>query len=598
MKKHGKFTIINKFISILTKSDRVQLLLIIFLMLGGMLIEMIGLGLILPMISFLMNADYARQFPLIISFTQLIFGDSSPTSVVYFGLFCFSAIFLIKALYLSFYLWKQTSFIFTLNRTLGERLYATYIKQPYSFHVNHNSSSMIQNVVGEVCMFSGAVMMAFTNLIAELLVLLGFLSVLLYFQPTATLIIAGSLLSFSFLYSLATKKALNKWGTWRQIADTLRVQRVQEGINGIKESLLLGRTKFFQNQFNVQNAQSCEINANQTVVLSLPKIWLEFIAIISIFIILILTLILKDTTAGLEGVLPGMALFAAAAFRILPSVNRILISSQTLRYSMPNITKIYNELQITASKKANPMSSKKIKFKNQISLQNLSFSYPGSNKKTLNNCSLNISAGECVGIVGASGSGKSTLVDNILGLFTPNSGKITVDGQDIQNNMRSWQDQVGYVSQNLFLIDATITSNVAFGISPKKINIKSVEKALKMAQLNEFIKLLPDGKNTILGEGGIKLSGGQRQRIGIARALYHNPPVIVLDEATNALDTKTEIEVMKSVLSLKGIKTIIMIAHRLQTLSQCDRIFRVSAGGKVRDIPLFKNKPKNLNVKK
>ena len=478
MKKHGKFTIINKFISILTKSDRVQLLLIIFLMLGGMLIEMIGLGLILPMISFLMNADYARQFPLIISFTQLIFGDSSPTSVVYFGLFCFSAIFLIKALYLSFYLWKQTSFIFTLNRTLGERLYATYIKQPYSFHVNHNSSSMIQNVVGEVCMFSGAVMMAFTNLIAELLVLLGFLSVLLYFQPTATLIIAGSLLSFSFLYSLATKKALNKWGTWRQIADTLRVQRVQEGFNGIKESFLLGRTKFFQNQFNVQNKQSCNVNANQTFILNLPKIWLEFIAIVAILFMIIL--VSNDKNAGLVDVLPSLALFGAAAFRVLPSINRILNSSQLLRFSIPNISRLYNELQIIIPKNTNSKSSKKIKFKKQISLKNVSFAYPESNKKILDNCSLNIYAGECLGIVGASGAGKSTLVDNILGLFIPNSGKIIVDGQDIQNNMRSWQDQIGYVSQNLFLMDTTITSNVAFGITPEKINIKSVKKALKI----------------------------------------------------------------------------------------------------------------------
>tara|TARA_B100000795_G_C22676372_1_gene389939 strand:- start:40 stop:936 length:897 start_codon:yes stop_codon:yes gene_type:complete len=293
-------------------------------------------------------------------------------------------------------------------------------------------------------------------------------------------------------------------------------------------------------------------------------------------------LVSKDKNTGLVDVLPSLALFGAAAFRILPSINRILNSSQLLRFSIPNISRLYNEFQIIIPKNTNSKSSKKIKFKKQISLKNVTFTYPESNKKILDNCSLNVYAGECLGIIGASGAGKSTLVDNILGLFIPNSGKITVDGQDIQNNMRSWQDQIGYVSQNLFLMDTTITSNVAFGIPPEKINIKSVKKALKMAQLDEFVSLLPDGMDTVLGERGVKLSGGQRQRIGIARALYHNPSVIILDEATNALDSKTEIEVMKSVLSLKGSKTIIMIAHRLSTLKKCDRIFRVSAGGKVK----------------
>ena len=580
MKKKSLLTTINQFFTILKKPDQTQLFFIIFLMLGGMFIEMIGLGLIMPLVSFLINTDYAGQFPFIKNTSQIIFGDSSSSSIVYIGLFCILAIFFIKALYLSFYTWKQTFFVFTLNQTIGERLFSTYINQPYIFHVNHNSSRMIQNLIGEVGIFTGTVMMTFTIIIAESLVLIGILSVLLYFQPIPTLIIAGSLLFFSYLYSLLTKKSINKWGTWRQIADTLRVQRVQEGFNGIKESFLLGRTKFFQNQFNVQNKQSCNVNANQTFILNLPKIWLEFIAIVAILFMIIL--VSNDKNAGLVDVLPSLALFGAAAFRVLPSINRILNSSQLLRFSIPNISRLYNELQIIIPKNTNSKSSKKIKFKKQISLKNVSFAYPESNKKILDNCSLNIYAGECLGIVGASGAGKSTLVDNILGLFIPNSGKIIVDGQDIQNNMRSWQDQIGYVSQNLFLMDTTITSNVAFGITPEKINIKSVKKALKMAQLDEFISSLPDGMDTVLGERGVKLSGGQRQRIGIARALYHNPSVIILDEATNALDSKTEIEVMKSVLSLKGSKTIIMIAHRLSTLKKCDRIFRVSAGGKVK----------------
>ena len=580
MKKNLIFKTINQFLNILSKRDHAQLALMLLMMLGGMLIEMLGIGIILPIISFLLDTDYIEQFPLLIRFIQSIFGDSSSSSIIYFGVLCLLVIFLSKALYLTLYAWRQNSFVFGVNRTLGERLFSAYIKQPYIFHVNHNSSRMIQNIIAEVGMFSGMVMEAFLIIIAESMVLFGILSLLLYFQPLPTLIISGALIFFSFLYGTFTKNSINEWGAWRQIADTLRVQRVQEGINGIKESLLLGRTKFFQDQFNTQNTLSTNINAKQSFVLSMPRIWLEFIAIISIFIIVFVISIQESN--GIEKILPNLALFGVAAFRILPSVNRILNSSQQARFSIPNISKLHKELQIGVPKNNNSKSSVKIKFKKQISLKNITFSYPESKKYILRNCSLNISAGECIGIVGVSGAGKSTLVDNILGLFKPDSGSINVDGVDIQNNIRSWQDQIGYVSQNLYLLDASITSNVAFGIPSKKINIKSVKKAIKMAQLDEFINSLPDGINTVLGERGVKLSGGQRQRIGVARALYHNPSVIVLDEATNALDTKTEIEVMKSVLSLKGIKTIIMIAHRISTLNKCDRIFRVTKSGKVK----------------
>lgn len=571
---------INQFLSILTKREHTQLFFMLLMMLGGMLIEMLGIGIIIPIISFLLDTDYVEQFPILINIIQRTFGDSSSSSIILFGVLCLLVIFLSKALYLTLYAWKQNSFIYGINRSLGERLFLTYIKQPYIFHVNHNSSRMIQNIIGEVSMFSGMVMESFLIIVAESLVLFGILALLLYFQPLPTIIISGALIFFSCLYALLTKNYINRWGAWRQIADTLRVQRVQEGINGIKESLLLGRTKFFQDQFNKQNLQSTNINRLQSFVLTMPRIWLEFIAIISIFIIVFAMSV--QESSGVEKILPNLALFGVAAFRILPSVNRILNSTQQARFSIPNINKIYNELKISMPKNIHTKSSVKIKFKNKISLNNITFSYPGSKKYILNKCSLSIIAGECIGIVGVSGAGKSTLVDNILGLFKPDSGTINVDGVDIQNNLRSWQDQIGYVSQNIYLIDASITSNVAFGISSKKINIKSVNKALKMAQLDKFISSLPDGIDTILGERGVKLSGGQKQRIGIARALYHNPSVIVLDEATNALDTKTEVEVMKAVLSLKRIKTIIMIAHRISTLNKCDRIFRLTRAGKVK----------------
>jgi len=599
MNNNHAYQIVKQFFGILTPTNHRQILLIFLMLFVVMFLEMIGVGLIIPMIKFLLNADYIYQYPSYILLTKSIFGDASPQSTIYCGILVILFIFLCKALFLSFYIYRQTSFIFNINRTLGERLFVTYLNQPYIFHINNNSSKLIQNVIAEVGMFSGMVITSFLYIATELFVLLGILTVLLYAEPLATFIIAGTLVLFTFTYNFLTKKSISKWGEWRQVAETMRVQSIQEGIMSIKQSILLGRKKFFFDKFNHYNAQSCNVNSNQTLVLSLPKIWLEFLAICTIFILVFL--VDQNKSSDIESLLPTLALFGAAAFKILPSINRILNSSQQMRYAVPNIKKLYTELnntKNTTKSKSNKLNdSINIKLRKKISIKNIYFSYPGTRKKILNGSSLNIFFGQCVGIVGPSGSGKSTLVDNILGLFKPQSGEITVDDININSNIRSWQNQIGYVSQSLYLMDASITSNVAFGIPPKHVNNKSVIRALKMAQLDKYIKLLPNGRDTILGEGGIKLSGGQRQRIGIARALYHNPSVIVLDEATNSLDIKTENQVIRTVMDLKGIKTIIMVSHRESTLTNCDRIFRVDSNGKITKDYSLLLKPK-LGIKK
>ena len=590
MRNNQFFQSINQFFGILTSANLKQLLLIFFMMFVVMFLEMLGVGLIIPMIKFLLNADYVYSFPTYVWLAEFIFGTSNPQNKIYFGILIILLIFLCKALFLSFYIHRQTFFIFDINRTISERLFQTYLKQPYIFHINNNSSKLIQNVVAEVGMFSGMVVTSFLYIATEMFILLGILSVLLYVEPLGTLTIAGSFFLFAFIYNLLTKSAISRWGEWRQIADTRRIQSIQEGIMGIKQSLLLGRIKFFIDKFNLQNTKSCKVNSNQTLVLSLPKIWLEFLAIVTIFILVFF--ISENKNAGVEEILPTLALFGAAAFKVLPSINRILNSSQQMRFAVPNISKLYNELNVTIPRNLNLKSFPKIKLKKKLSLKNLYFAYPGSKKNILSSLSLDIFFGECIGIVGMSGAGKSTLVDNILGLFTPQSGSITVDGVNINDNIRSWQNEIGYVSQNLYLTDDSIKSNIAFGISPNKVDIRKVNKSIRMAQLTEFIKSLPEGLNTNLGEGGIKLSGGQRQRIGIARALYHNPSLIVLDEATNALDTKTEKGIMDAVLELKGKKTIIIIAHKMSTLDKCDRIFKISANGS-KEVNLVPSKSKN-----
>ena len=276
--------------------------------------------------------------------------------------------------------------------------------------------------------------------------------------------------------------------------------------------------------------------------------------------------------------LPILGLFSAAAFRLLPSVNRLIGAFQGLRYSVPVINLLFNEFRLFDSLPSQKNIKHALHFQSVVSLDHVDYQYDSAHTLALNNISLRIPVGASVGLVGPSGGGKSTLVDIILGLLPPTQGHVKVDGFDIQTNLRGWQDQIGYVPQSIYLTDDTLRRNVAFGLSDDMIDEVAVTKAIRLAQLDDFVKSLPDGVNTVVGERGVRLSGGQRQRIGIARALYHDPAVLVLDEATSALDTATEQGVMEAINALHGTKTLIIVAHRLSTVAQCDRLYRIEQG--------------------
>jgi ABC-type multidrug transport system fused ATPase/permease subunit len=276
---------------------------------------------------------------------------------------------------------------------------------------------------------------------------------------------------------------------------------------------------------------------------------------------------------GLTEILPVLGLFGAAAFRLLPAVNRMINNFQLVNVSRPQVAEIFSDL--TMSVPIRDTSIQRSSFKRDVSIDDVSFSYAASSAEALIDVSISVARGEAVGLVGPSGSGKSTLVDILLGLLKPTSGRVLVDGDDIHDNLRGWQDQIGYVPQSIFLTDDTLRRNVAFGLPKEQIDDDAVKSAIRSAQLEEFVASLPEGLNTIVGERGVRLSGGQRQRIGIARALYNNPDVLVLDEATSSLDTETEHGVMQAVQALQGEKTVIIVAHRLSTVEYCDRLYRL-----------------------
>ena len=310
----------------------------------------------------------------------------------------------------------------------------------------------------------------------------------------------------------------------------------------------------------------------------IPRLWLELLAVLSL-VLLIFSMMAQGY--NLKGIIPILGLFAAAAFRLMPSVNRILSSILTLRSGLPVINTIYNELEhereYNYQQYNGVMPSES--FQKIIEFDEVNYIYPEAHAPALRNLSLIIGKGETIGIIGTSGAGKTTLVDVLLGLLTPHIGQVKVDGVDIQKNLRNWQRQIGYVPQTIYISDDTLRNNIAFGLSEKQIDEHAVESAVRSAQLTDFIRTLPDGLNTVVGERGVRLSGGQRQRIGIARALYHNPAVLVMDEATSALDSATEKEVMLAVSALRGDKTIIIVAHRTTTVAICGKIYKLENGG-------------------
>ena len=343
----------------------------------------------------------------------------------------------------------------------------------------------------------------------------------------------------------------------------------------MKDLKLLGREKNFSGEFLKYNSASAFIKRNTKVLKSLPRLWLEIMIVTSLSILLFLMLL---GGKSINNVIPTLGLFAAASFRLMPSANKILGNIQELRYSRPVINTAYDELNKIKIKKNTSEESKILEFKKSIDIEQVDHTYEGISTPTLNKINIKIPCGNLVGFVGESGSGKSTLIDIILGLLNPTNGSIKIDNINIQENLRGWQNQIGYVPQDIFLTDDTLRKNIAFAIPEDEISNQLVHEAVKGANLENFVTSLPEGLETMVGERGVRLSGGQRQRIGIARALYNKPNVLVLDEATSSLDMDTEKEIMEGIFKLKKNKTVLIVAHRLSTVSVCDELVKLDKG--------------------
>lgn len=559
---------------IFSTNQKRQLLILGVLLLIGMIFEMAGLGVLIPALAIILNPNIAENYHSLKPLMKFL-GYPSSDKLVLYGLLLLVIVYFTKITFLTYLSWRQSKFSSTLGAELTFSLFKGYMTQPYSFHLQRNSSLLIKNIqaeIGQFTTFSQSVIF----LTIESSVILGSALMLIIIDPIGAISICLFLLITSIIFHRLTKNKLLVWGQQRQEYDTQINKHLIQGLNAVKDVKIYGKEQYFLSKFNTPNFKKAKTFTNQVTLQQIPRLYLELLSVMGLAGLVIIKILQHEP---LDLLLPTLGVFVAAAFRMLPSVNRIMSSIQGIKFAKPVVDVLYHEFHLIRF--ANVLDTSeigKMSFENNITISNLSFNYEGTNTLAINDISIEIKQGESIGLLGPSGSGKSTLVDLILGLLSANKGNIKVDGKDVNENLRQWQNQIGYVPQTIYLIDESILKNVAFGIPDELIDMKAIKNAIQAAQLNDFIETLPEGLETYVGERGVRLSGGQRQRIGIARALYHDPMVLVLDEATSALDYETEKGVMESVTEFQGQKTLIIVAHRLSTLEKCDRTYQLHNG--------------------
>ena len=566
------FKQLKKIYSILNNEERKKLFTIFFLIIIGMLFETFGIALILPFLNILSDSHFFSNYPQV----KEIFLNMNITNekdMLITILVCFFIFYLVKNVYLIFLSWKQTDFSNELLKNISTRLYKKYLFQPYLFHLNNNSSTLVKNIIAETFSFGKFNIQTTISLFSELTILFGIFILLIIIEPLITTILILIVLFISFVYLFLTKKKIIEWGKERQSVDSARYKVLQESLGGYKTVSLSNYENNFLEIYTKETTKSTNFAKKINFVGDLPKFIIE-LTFISLFVLTAIIVVLNS--GNLQNIINTIAFFAMAAFRIMPATNRIIYAIQNFKYGNSILELLYNDL--TELKEINKIQSKKeLIFNKVLSINNLTFEYK-KNTPILKKINMKIHKGSFIGFIGESGAGKSTMVDLILGLLEPSSGSIKIDDKNIIEYLSSWQKKIGYVPQSIFLSDDTLKNNIAFGLNEKEIDENKVIQVLKEAQLYEYVSNLEDGIETIVGESGVNFSGGQRQRIGIARALYNNPEILILDEATSALDTQTEAEIIKLINNIHGNKTIISIAHRLTTVAQCDIIYKFKNG--------------------
>lgn len=566
---------IKKLGFIFTAREKRNFFFLMIIIVIGSFLELLGVTAFMPFIDILMDENAIADSWWLSRLYMLFDFDSTETFLASLA-GCIIAIYIFKNVFIA---WEKNTiyrFSYNIQRRISTRLLKAYMSEPYTFHLNKNVAVLQRSMQEDTDLFAKGIIHAM-EAAAEVVVCIAIGCYLFVVSRSITLIVVGLLLVCLGGFMYISKKYSSAIGRQSQGYKENIYKWMNQSIGGIKEIKVLNREPYFIERYDGYFAKYVRGLRLNRLIGILPKYVIETVCMTGLMAAVIFKMFLGQRE--MEEFIPQLAVFAVAAFRLLPSVGRINEHMSATLYSAPSLDLIYHDLKEV--EELPPMaekSDKEWKFQNILKIKNVSYHYPDGEENVIEKASFEIRRGSSVAFVGQSGAGKTTMVDIILGLLTPQMGKITADGMDIEKNISVWQKEIGYIPQTIYLSDDTIRNNIAFGIPEEEIDETAVEAAVEGAQLSEFVESLPNGLDTCVGDRGVRLSGGQRQRIGIARALYHNPEILVLDEATSALDNDTEASVMEAIDNLKGEKTMIIIAHRLTTIKNVDHVFEVADG--------------------
>lgn len=569
-----------KILKLLTKKQINRSIFILILMIISAIMEVAGLGLIIPTIYLMAEPNYLNNYPFILDTVNNIFSIigletiskfSFSEVIIVFLILLITILFFLKNILLVFLQWFQVNYVSKLSSEWQNILYSGYLKNSYNFYFNNSASKLLHNINQSSVLSTG--INSFLIIVTDSILIISLILFLIFLQPVETILtFIIFAISCVILYSLIKGK-IETIGKKSHYYEGQRQSLTLDSFSGIREIKLNNKEDMFSEIFRKVNWLALKMGIYKAVISAIPRFWLETTFLICLNIIVI---VIFYTSDSILNSLQIIAVFAAAAFRIMPSSGRIMVNLNILKTNLPVSQIVQDEINNLENVKYK--SVEKIDFENKITIKDLKFKYEKDQSNVLENINLEIKKKSIIGITGVSGSGKSTFLDLFIGLIIPDSGEILADNKNIKSNIKGWQNKIGYVSQEVFLINDSFAKNISYEMDEKNIDYKKINELIKILNLDKFINNLENKIHSNVGERGIKISGGQMKRISIARALYKNPSILILDETLSSLDTETETKIMSEIKSIDQNLTIIIVSHRPGTLDLCDEVYRINNG--------------------
>ena len=534
------------------------------------ILETLGIASIFPLINFLTDQEKSISYldNFFINFT--FFGSN----YIIFLICIIFLVYLIKNIFLSFYYWFENKFAYNTRFNLGVRLYKGYLMRPYKFHLKNNSSILVTKIVQETSIFGSAIM-NLSALITEIMVVIGITSLLLVIKPYETFYVIIIILSASIIFYYFTKKKTFQLGKSLVATQKSTMKILNESLRSLQEIIIFRASEYFYKLFKSKSMEVSELGYKMSFINRMPKIWFEMVAIIIISFIIIYSTLQNQSTVSTLGTL---GIFFLSALKIIPSINKILVALQSMRYSETAITSLFNDIELFKDQKIlskEDIKLKKFNFTKKIIFKDIGFKFTSEGNEILKNINFEIKKKEFIAIIGKTGSGKTTFLNLLMGLLEPTSGQITVDDRDIYNDVEKWRSNLGFVPQNINLLDDSLKKNIAYGQLDDLIKETNIKKSIELSQLSTFLKNNKEQLDESIGESGIKISGGQKQRIAIARALYNNPEILIFDEPTSSLDPVTTSKLFDTLKKLNNEKTIILVSHDIKDFNIFDKVYEI-----------------------